>query len=351
MKIGIVNDSLMAIEALRRIVSSQPEHQIVWVAHNGAEAVHNCAQLTPDLILMDLMMPVMDGVEATRQIMKVTPCSILVVTATVSGHSAQVFEAMGAGALDAVATPILGRQGDNLSTALLEKINRIGNLLGNGRMRRLTKAGPPAQTKKRPHQDCLVAIGCSTGGPQALVRILSYLPKDFPAALVIIQHMDVKFSAGLVEWLNNQIELPVRMAMENDRPQKGTVLVPTTDGHIVLTARGTLSYTDEPRDNYYHPSVDVFFRSVASHWHGSIIAALLTGMGRDGAEGLLAIREKGGHTIAQDEASSVVYGMPKAAAALGAAKEILPVCHIGPALVDLLAPREGIYEGTQRKSS
>jgi two-component system chemotaxis family response regulator WspR len=339
MKIGIVNDSLLAVESIRRILNSAaPHHTVVWVAYNGIEAVQLCARQTPDLVLMDLKMPKMDGVEATRAIMKSTPCAILVVTASVTSNAAKVFEAMGAGALDAVATPVIVKdmvpKGEN---ALLEKIDRIGKLIdAKGRKKSIsTRPVPKTPTKK--HEDCLIAMGSSTGGPQALIQILASLPKDFPAAIVVIQHMDAQFTPGLIQWLDSKVEIPVRLAEDGERPPAGTVLFACTDGHLLMRKDGVLHYTDEKLHPFYHPSVDVFFSSVADHWPGNGIGVLLTGMGRDGADGLLALRQQGWHTITQDKKSSIVYGMPKAAAELNAADQILSLEYIGPACIKLLA--------------
>ena len=351
MKIGIINDALIAVESMRRILTATPQHTIIWVARNGAEGVKLCASHKPDLILMDMIMPVMGGVEATRQIMKNSPCAILIVTSTIKSNSAKVFEAMSAGALDVMITPGFGSNGDSgEAKALLEKINRIGILIGDSGCLVTSRVVPKERIfDPLVSQDTLVAIGSSTGGPQALVQILSALPGDFPAPIVVVQHMDVQFTSGLVEWINSKINLSTRVILEGDRPQAGKVLIPSTTGHLVLTPRWTLSYSQEPTNISYHPSVDVFFQSVARNWAGQVIAVLLTGMGRDGAEGLLAIRQRGWHTIAQDEASSIVYGMPKAAVELGAAKDILPLNKIGPAIIDLLAKGKSDSNGTARQ--
>jgi len=341
LKIAVVNDLQIAVESLLHVLKSAPEHEVIWVAYNGAEAVKQCETNPPDLILMDLMMPIMDGVEATRQIMRSTPCAILVVTATVGGHSSKVFEAMGAGALDAVSTPVLGRKGSKTSGAeiLLKKITQIGKLTGNDQSRRKSRLQDVASLPNATYQNCLVVIGCSTGGPKVLVEVLSKLPLDFPAAVVIIQHMDGKFTPGLIDWLDNQIPLPVRIAHEGHRPRKGTVLIACTDDHLIMNPNTTLSYTVEPADNFYHPSVDVFFHSVAKYWRGGIIGLLLTGMGKDGAEGLLALRQQGCLTIAQDKASSIVYGMPKAAVEINAATKVLGSSEIGAALIEILTAK------------
>ena len=337
MKIGIVNDLPICIESLQMVLASVPEYQVVWIAKNGLEAVERCRELTPDLILMDLLMPVMNGVEATRRIMQTTPCPILVVTSTVTGNSARVFEAMGAGALDAVATPVIGKTGETAQgEELLKKIYRIGQLTGSMK----NKPGKNARLLTKPKVEIdgidLIIFGCSTGGPKILIDILSTFPHNFPAAFVIIQHMDEQFTPGLVRWMDSQIKLPVRIAKEGDMPKSGEVLMACTDDHLVMTPKLTLHYSKEPKDNFYHPSVDVFFFSVAQHWPSSGIAALLTGMGRDGAEGLLALHNRNWYTIAQDRDSSVVYGMPKAAALINAATEILPAVRIGKAISDYL---------------
>ena len=334
MDIAIVNDTLMAIEALKRVVLSQSGYKIAWIAYNGKEAVALAKNNTPDLILMDLMMPVMDGVEATRQIMQASPCAILVVTATVSGHSGKVFEAMGAGAVDAVNTPIL----TPLSYAdgahdLLHKINIISKLINpkvNDSASLETIA--PASNKPVANDIPLLVMGASTGGPSALASILGELPANFPAPIVVVQHVDEQFVAGLATWLNEQVHLPVRLAVHGDKPEPGTVLLSNSGQHIQLTSSGRLHYTDEPKEYPYRPSVNVLFESVANNWQGQAIGVLLTGMGRDGAAGLLAMRHKGFDTIAQDKESCAVFGMPHAAIKLDAAKTVLPLNKIAATL-------------------
>ena len=178
----------------------------------------------------------------------------------------------------------------------------------------------------------MVAIGASTGGPQALAEVLSSLPAGLRAPVVIVQHVDVDFAAGLASWLGERSQLTVEVARPGSMLRPGVVLLAATNDHLVMTSRQTLDYTPHPRKLVHRPSVDVFFRTLAEHWRRPSVAVVLTGMGKDGADGLLALRHAGWLTLAQDRATSVVYGMPKAAAEAGAAARILPITQIGPAI-------------------
>jgi two-component system response regulator WspF len=339
MKIAIVNDLPIAVAAMRQVVQRVPEYQVIWTAKDGVEAIDRCAQNQPDVILMDLLMPVMDGVEATREIMKKSPCGILIVTASKEKHIDRVYEAMCHGALDAVDTPILNDSDSAQSAqALLTKIATLRKLLRpEAAIRRLQFPGSkPSSVHSSISSRMLpplIAIGASTGGPKALAAVLAQLPIGFRAAIAVVQHVDAQFSAGFAAWLNQQINLPVRLAKVGDRLEAGTVLLAGTNDHLYLKSDLTLDYTQNPIDYPYRPSVDVFFKSLAAHWSKSGTAVLLTGMGRDGAEGLAALRVQGWHTIAQDKASCVVYGMPKAAMQLNAAVEVLSPEAIGTTLL------------------
>ncbi|AZO86317.1 chemotaxis-specific protein-glutamate methylesterase CheB [Stutzerimonas stutzeri] len=335
MRIAIVNDMPMAVEALRRALAFEPTHEVVWVAGNGAEAVRLCAQDTPDLILMDLIMPVMDGVEATRRIMAETPCAIVIVTVDRQQNVHRVFEAMGHGALDVVDTPTVGAgNAQEAAAPLLRKIINIGWLIGDKGNRPRPALAPMRSPGSR---QSLIAIGSSAGGPAALEVLLKGLPRDFSPAIVLVQHVDQVFAAGMAEWLGSASGLNVRLAEEGEPPQSGTVLLAGTNHHIRLLKNGTLAYTAEPVNEIYRPSIDVFFESVASYWNGDAVGVLLTGMGRDGAQGLKLMRQQGYLTIAQDQGSSAVYGMPKAAAAIDAAVEIRPLDKIAPRLLEIFA--------------
>jgi two-component system response regulator WspF len=320
-RIGIVNDVRAACEALRRVVDSLPDHEVAWTAGDGVEAIAMAKRDRPDLILMDLIMPHLDGVQATRQIMTAAPCAILVVTATVSGNISLVYEAMGFGALDAVDTPMLGPAGEVTGAgALVEKIGVIAKLVGA-----TSDARKPARPAAGGAPPRLLVVGASTGGPKAISDLIVPLPTEWNVATVIIQHVDVAFSQGLAKWLGDRTGRAVRVAEHGHHPRAGDILLAGTNDHLLLSKARTLEYRDEPRDVFFRPSVDVFFESVADHWSPPGVALLLTGMGKDGARGLLKLRSRGWHTIAQNEASSVVWSMPKAGIDLGAACEVLGI--------------------------
>lgn len=344
MRIGIANDQRLATEALRRIVLSDPQLQVAWTAVDGRDAVHKCRQDPPDVILMDLVMPEMNGAEATREIMRSAPCPVLVVTATISGNYALVCEALGHGAYDAICLPVLGdRPPGEAGAPLLAKLRAVERIRqeGSAAPRRVETASAsvprpvaaPSRCAARP----LVAIGSSTGGPQALERILSAWPASFPAAVVVVQHIAQEFAGSLALWLQQRCSLVVRTAQAGDSPEPGSVLIAATNDHLALDAERRLVYRREPASTPYRPSVDVLFHSLAQHWPVASVAVLLTGIGRDGADGLLKLRQSGWHTIAQDQASCVVYGMPQAAAELGAARRILSLDEIAPHVASHLA--------------
>lgn len=335
MRIGIVNDLGMAREALRRAVLSVPEHQVAWTACDGAEAIARAAADRPDLILMDLVMPVIDGVEATRRIMAETPCPILVVTATVSGHMGRVYDAMGLGALDAVDTPTLGPTGEVAgAAALIEKIGTIGKLIGKPATTIVNSNAPAAPT--RAARGPLILLGASTGGPNALAQVLAGLPPRGDACTILVQHVDIVFAPGLANWLGDRTGRRVDLIRPGDRPAPGLTLLAATNDHLFMDSFHRLHYVREPAALSYRPSVDVLFASVAAHWPEPGVAAVLTGMGRDGADGLLRLRRAGWLTIAQDQATSIVWGMPGAAAQIGAAMRVLPIGEISGAIVEQL---------------
>jgi two-component system, chemotaxis family, response regulator WspF len=344
MRIGIVNDIGLAREALRRVILSFSEHEVAWTANDGAEAIALARADRPDLILMDLMMPGTDGVEATRRIMGESPCAILVVTATISGHLSKVYQAMGYGALDAIDTPTLGPRGQISGAALLlHKMEIIGKLLGKTAEQPSDRRHVADSLAHTLHSwdraavvEPLVILGASTGGPNALALVLAAIPATLEVPIIIVQHVDAAFAPGLGQWLSEQARRRVTLITEGHRPAAREVLLSGTDDHLILGEDRCLHYSHEPSGESYRPSVDVFFVSVARNWPTPGVAALLTGMGRDGAAGLLKLRNQDWRTIAQDESSSVVWGMPKAAVEIGAAEQVLPISRVAEAIMRLV---------------
>ncbi len=332
MRVAIVNDLKLAQLALRRLIESAEDGEVAWIAEDGEQAVALCAQDVPDLILMDLVMPNMDGVEATRRIMQESPCPILVVTATVEGNLSKVYHALGAGALDAVSGPTFAEDG-SLKDAepVLKKMNT---------MRRLTQPVPELDLLKRrsssgafppPTQpaDRLVVIGASTGGPQAIVDVIVGFSEGFRPPVIVVQHLDAAFVPGFVSWLGTQTGWPAKEIQGGDAPEPGTIQVAAGGRHLVMGLTRRMRYEDEPAELAHRPSVDAFLFSLKRNWPTPGVMVLLTGMGQDGAKGMVKLKERGWATLAQDEDTCVVYGMPKAAVAAGGVTASVPLPDMG----------------------
>jgi len=323
MKIALVDDQILALEALRRVITTVPEYKIVWIAKNGKEAVENCEKELPDLILMDLVMPVMDGVRATKIITEKYNCPILIVTTTIKKASSRVFDAMGYGAIDVVCTPSLGLKGKlSGGSELLNKIKSVSKLFQKNIENYTIRINELENVSKT---FPLIAIGSSTGGPKALAKILSDLPYRIKTAIVIIQHIDSKFALELSDWLKEHTTVKLNLIKENMKLERNNIYLAASEKHLVIGADHKFHYITEPKACPFIPSIDVFFRSLKNNWDKKGVAMILTGMGRDGAKGLLLLKNEGWFTIAQDEKTSVIFGMPKAAIGLGAAVEVLPL--------------------------
>ncbi|MGE4556056.1 MAG: chemotaxis-specific protein-glutamate methyltransferase CheB [Desulfovibrionaceae bacterium] len=343
MRVGIINSDDSLRLALQQAVKTIGGLTVAWAARNGAEGLEFCRESPPDIVLADLAGPAPSGPQLVKSIMQDSPCAVLIATENPESQTGKIFEAMGFGALDAARIPTLGSYGELLGlTELREKIMTVSKLIGHvdkspkaGRVGALDVKAAAALPK-------LLAIGSSTGGPKALGNVLSILPADLSMAVVVIQHVNKQFSSGLADWLSHQCAVPVRVAREGEPLSRGEVLLAGTDDHLIFGPDRLLRYTPEPEKYPYRPSVDIFFKSLAVHPFPPSAGVLLTGMGRDGAEGLLALRRAGWFTIAQDEATSTVYGMPKAAVELDAAVRILPDTEIGNALLRHFRARSGL---------
>ena len=341
-RVLLVDDQELVRAGLRRILRPREGVEVVGECENGAAALAAVAADPPDVVVMDVRMPVMDGVEATRRIMAASPCPVLIVTASLGANFGKVYEALGAGGLDAVKTPTFGPGGQvRGSEALLARLARLRTVDGG-----LPAPAPAAGCRPQGATGApLLAVGASTGGPEAAAQVLASLAPAPPGPVVVVQHIAAAFAAGFANWLQARTGLPTGVALAGDAPAPGRVYVAGSDDHLALGPDRKFAYTAEPRDYPYRPSVNVFFSSLAAHWPGPGVAALLTGMGNDGARGLAELKAAGWHTVAQDQATSVVYGMPKAAAELNAAAEILPLPQIGPAVRGRLAALVGAGRG------
>jgi len=324
-RILLADDSLLVRTVLRDALNPGGEMTVVGEAANGADAVSLSKALNPDIIIMDILMPVMGGLEATETIMAQNPTPILILSSTVDEKDVKLaFTAIKKGALDVMEKPAISGAGSQAEffARLREKIlllARIKVIRHTHRPDRL-KTTHPAKAASRN----ILAIGASTGGPKAVMSIIKTLPQDFSGAIFIVQHISSGFAKGFAHWLDLESHIPVRLAESGDVPTVGTALVAPTDCQMILD-NGSVKIVDAPAVNCCRPSIDVFFESLALRRGGDTVGLLLTGMGRDGAHGLLQLKENGALTIAQNEESCVVFGMPKAAIALNAADEVLPL--------------------------
>lgn len=335
-KVLVVEDSPVVREFLVHILNTDPDIRVVGTAHNGAEAQEAIMRLQPDVVTMDIHMPKLNGLDATRLIMETCPTPIVVV----SGSSdpavvATTFDAMEAGALAVLRRPAGIGHPDHEATALelVQTVKLMSEVKVVRRWAR-SRTAPPRMERKAGH--CrVVAIGASTGGPPVLQTILSQLPADFPMAILVVQHMTAGFIQGFVEWLGHTSRLPVHVAHHGEEIRAGHVYVAADESHMKVGRNGKIMLTQEPPENGLRPSVSCLFRSVAEVYGGDAVAGLLTGMGRDGADQLKLLRDKGATTFAQDKASSVVHGMPGEAIKLDAVTLVLPSNKIAEVLARL----------------
>lgn len=331
MRVAIVNDLKIATETLRRAVTSDPQHTIAWTASDGNEAIRKCQTDRPDVILMDLIMPGLDGAQTTKEIMKQSPCPILVVTATVSGNYSLVYDALGFGAYDAINTPTLKADGSvEGSKDLLTKIARVKCTLAERPSSNTANNNSlgSAATKTGNNLN-YVLLGASTGGPQAILTILQQLGTLPQTSIWIAQHIGNEFATGLAEWLSQRSGNPVKIAKLLDSIEQAGVFLLPSEPALVVGADRRLAMARGTSNIVHTPDINRFFSSVASSGIYPGIATLLTGMGSDGAQGLLELRQCGWYTLAQDQATSTVYGMPQVAKQIGAAHQVLPIHLIG----------------------
>lgn len=346
LRILIVDDSAFMRRALKRMIGSEPEFEIVGMAADGAEGVKLARELEPDIITLDVRMPVMDGLQALEKILAERPVPVLMLSSLTGEGAETTIRALELGAVDFIDKSSVSSAMDIVSIAptLLNKLRAIGQVsqekisLTRNLLETREYLQPPAKGQGAVDRYDLVAIGSSTGGPSCLQALLLPLPKSFPYPIVIVQHMPVGFTRSLAERLNTICSLGVHEAAEGDELRPGHAYIAPAGQHLLVRRRdGKLlaHLSDEPSHALHRPSVDVLFASVVKAVGKRALGVLLTGMGKDGAKGMLAMRQAGCDTIAQDEKTSVVWGMPRAAVELGAASSVLPLGEIRATLQGL----------------
>ena len=340
LRILVVEDSTTVRRRILEILAGDPDIDIVGEAADGKAAIALAMSLRPDIISLDMMLPVMTGLAATEYIMAHAPTPILIVSSSTNrGELHRTYDALAAGAVDVLEKPTgLEREGawERRYLAAIKMAARIRVITHPRARLNGAHADMMVPAMIEPGKIALIAFGASTGGPAAILALLQALPAPFPLPLLLTLHIGEPFGGAFAEWLDGQSGHRVALAVDGDpvaRPGAGLRLAPP-NRHLIVEG-GLLRVSDEPERNSCRPSVDLMFESLAASHGASVAACLLTGMGRDGAAGLLAIRRAGGVTIAQDEASAIVFGMPREAIRLGAAQRVLPLAAIGRAVSEL----------------
>jgi two-component system chemotaxis response regulator CheB len=338
-RVLLVDDSPSVRAVLRRVFRRTRDIEVVGECGDGAHAVQAVIDLQPHVVVMDLQMPVLDGYEATEQIMAVRPTPIVVLSSRANRNQMQTaFEAMRRGALEVLPKPEDTPSWQQLADSLPATVRAVAEARAAPRARRARPATPPVAVAGTPRGEELrwVAIGASTGGPAAIRELLDEVPADAPVGFLIVQHIASGFELGFADWLNKELPFDVRLAQQGERLRRGTVRLAPGGSHLRLEAGGVIGLdSDTPPRRGHRPSVDEMFLSCADHCAHQVAGVLMTGMGADGVEGLLALRQAGGVTLAQDEASSVVFGMPRVALERGAAEVALPPRELARALARL----------------
>lgn len=329
-RVLLVEDSATAQSLLKGILAGDPVFDLVGVVSNGMQAVEAVAKLRPDVVSMDIYMPGMDGLEATRRIMQQTPVPIVIVSSYYRASDLSMsFSILKAGALTILTRPVGPMHPDYLrsSRSYLKTLKMMAGIKVTSQrtgpapvfpdlareVAKRAQAGSGENEKR-----AIVAIGASAGGPMALQTILSQLPSDFPLPVLIVQHVDARFASGFCDWLNTSSSIPVKIAVHGEKILPGKAYLPPGNAHLGLLEEGILSVTEDSPEANLRPSVNYLFRSVARVYGGKSIAVLLSGMGTDGVQELKKLKEAGAFTVAQDETSSLVYGMPGEASRQGA---------------------------------
>lgn len=331
-RVLITEDSPTIAEIIRMTLSKDKEIQVIGWAKNGKECIEMVNRLKPDVITMDIRMPLMDGFEATKYIMTKSPTPILVFSASINDDLNVAFNALKFGALDVLEKPRMlsaGKASDDMAEELIQRIKIVSRVRP---FKKIFKPTPPEAKRYHPKRisisadgDSILVIGASTGGPPALNYILGKLPPKFPLPVLVTQHITHGFMEGLIAWLQDECPLKIKIGEDNEIVERGSVYFAPDNYHMGITDNKKIFLSNTPPISGHRPSVDFLMESSASAYGEHCMGIILTGMGRDGAKGMMAIRKEGGFTLSQDEESSVIFGMPKVAIESGS---VMKVCNI-----------------------
>jgi two-component system chemotaxis response regulator CheB len=349
-RVLIVDDSAFMCRVLREIISADPQLEVAGQGRDGRDAVAMAESLKPDVITMDINMPHIDGLQATELIMSQHPRPIVIVSSESREGAASTLRALDLGAIDFIPKPSSGIDLDMKSVGI--ELRRKLKLAAKVRVVRTatrSKVAAPAASSGGKTVNAqiiaaqnggkipMVVVAASTGGPAAVTQLVGGLPKELPAAVILVLHMPEAFTSQFTAQLSEISALPVKEAVAGEAAQAGTIYVCPGSSHLRISPQGKIALDAGPRIEGYRPCADVAFESVASHAGGLAVGVVLTGMGNDATKGSLALKSKGGFVIAQDEATSMIFGMPAEAIKAGAVDEVLPLCDIGAAIEKRLA--------------
>ena len=345
-KVLVVDDSALVRKVITDILASDPMIEVVGTANNGKSAIFKTSQLNPDVITMDIEMPILDGLEALKYIIQTNPKPVIMMSVLTQHGADATFRALELGAVDFIPKPssVVALSVDEIADLLIMKVKSVYrskvNIPTPGRVtaaETLTAdITPPAQVvaplpSGKTSSDKIVAVGTSTGGPSALLSVFREIPPGFPSPVVVVQHMPEGFTKAFAERLNSSSHLTVKEAEDGDRMKPGCGFIAPGHSHIIIEKRNgepVIRLSKSDKVSGHRPSIDVLFNSVADVYHDKIVAVIMTGMGRDGADGISRIRSLGGHTIAQNEETSVVYGMNRVAVEIGGINDVVPLDDI-----------------------
>ncbi|MBF9196251.1 chemotaxis-specific protein-glutamate methyltransferase CheB [Microvirga terrestris] len=340
-RVMVVEDSLVVRQLLVHIIASDPRLVVAAAVGSAEEALREIGRIRPDVISMDIRLPGMDGLEATRRIMAEQPTPIVVIADSIEDSSLKIsMNALRAGALTVVEKPVgLSSDGYAAIAGTICTQLYIMSQVPVVRQRAFTPWREAAAPRRDPEwsttRPSIMGIAASTGGPPALAKILGALPPDFPLPILLVQHMGAPFMEGFASWLNGLVPLEVRLAQDQETPIPGRVYVAPGDRHLLLSSAGTLKLSAEPPLGNQRPSATMLFQSMARSLGRRSLGVILTGMGEDGAQGLVELRQAGGYAVAEDESTAVVYGMPAAAARMGGVNVSVPLDMIAPRILRL----------------